>query len=516
MTKLVASIPVDDLRAAWRSAHAARRAGADAVELRLDSFDGDPAEVRAYLQSHRDLCWIVTCRSADEGGSYRGDTRERVSALIGAARDSGAYVDFEWADWQRSDNIRQKVRLSAGEHRLILSLHDFAGVPQGLAATVAGVLAVPGVCAAKVAYRCERVDDSFHALDLMHEHQDRVVAIGMGDAGAWTRVLAKKLGSWATYARLSDLPATAPGQLAVDELVSGFHWPRIGPNTKVFGVLGDPVGHSMSPLVFNRWMAAAGIDAVYLPIRMPGGPEVLSAFLDGCRARPWLDVGGFSVTLPHKAAAASWCGEDADWMVRGIGATNTLVFDRDRVRAHNTDSFAAVSAVVEGLGCRHTDLLGMRVDLLGAGGAARAVLYGLDFLGCRHTLYVREPEKVAALAARYRCEVRPWPQRDRRSGDVVINCTSIGMMPHVDESPLGSTSFDGCRLVFDMVYHPIETRLLRDARRAGVRTVSGLEMFIRQAAMQFSLWFRKPADGDAARRWVVAALSASSESEASS
>jgi len=203
-------------------------------------------------------------------------------------------------------------------------------------------------------------------------------------------------------------------------------------------------------------------------------------------------------------------------MVRGIGATNTLVFDRDRVRAHNTDSFAAVSAVVEGLGCRHTDLLGMRVDLLGAGGAARAVLYGLDFLGCRHTLYVREPEKVAALAARYRCEVRPWPQRDRRSGDVVINCTSIGMMPHVDESPLGSTSFDGCRLVFDMVYHPIETRLLRDARRAGVRTVSGLEMFIRQAAMQFSLWFRKPADGDAARRWVVAALSASSESEASS
>jgi len=508
VTKLVASILVDDLETADHAAKQAFDAGADAVELRLDSFDGEAHAVREFLLERGDRTWIVTYRSGEEGGTFRGDTMERVSNLIAAARGTGAYVDFEWADWRRSDNIRQKVRLAAGggDDRLVLSMHDLAGVPGDAGQAVEAILAVPGVRAAKLAYRCGTAAESFRALDLMRTYGDRVVAIAMGEAGAWTRVLAKKLGSWASFAASEETSPTAPGQLAVAQMVRQMRWPRIGPETKVLGVLGDPVAHSMSPLIFNRWFESEGIDAVYLPIRVPGGPEALRGFLDECRRRPWLDLAGFSVTIPHKRVLPEWAGDGCDRMVQGIGAGNTVVFDGDRIRVHNTDSYAAVGAIVDALGCRPTDLLGVHVDLLGAGGAARAVLDGLDCLGCRHTLYVRDPSKVALLAESYRCEVRPWSERHQRSGEIVINCTSLGMVPQVDESPLGEDAFDGCRLVFDLVYHPFQTRLLADARKANVRCLSGLDMFLRQAAMQFLLWFKRPADTDAAHRWIVEAL----------
>jgi len=514
MTRLVASVWVEDVARAGRTADEAVAAGADAIELRIDPFDGDPAAVAALLRAFPDRMWIITCRSGEEGGAFRGDTMERVSRILAAARGTGAYVDFEWADWIRSDNIRQKIRLAVDgdDARLILSIHDFSKCPDDLEATVVKALEVSEAVTVKAAYRADDVAQSFDALDLMRKHRERVIAIAMGEDGLWTRVLAGKLGAGATYAAADTASATAPGQLTVEQMRGDYRFAAIGPDTKVYGVIGDPVGHSMSPLIFNRWFARHGVDAIYLPLRVRGAETGLRHFLDGCRQRPWLDIGGFSVTLPHKVAALLWAAQGADSMSRWIGAVNTLTFGSE-VRAHNTDCYAAVGAIVDALGCRPAHLSGRSVDVLGAGGAAQAIVYGLYELGCEQTIYARTPAKAEALAESFSCAVRPWEDRDQRTGEIVVNCTSVGMAPNAGESPLPARAWHGCAVAFDMVYNPLTTRFLQDAKSAGARCVSGLEMFVRQAAMQFELWTGLVPDLDAARQWVETAVGVAPDGE---
>ncbi len=511
MTLLVASISVEEVSSLPDVADRAFASGADAVELRLDSYDGDPLAIADFLRDQPGRRWIVTYRSVDEGGSFHGDTMERVSKLLAACRGTGATVDFEWVDWSRSGNIRQKVRLACGGvddcDRLILSVHDFEKRPSDIAQVADAIVDVDGLTAAKVAYKAATILDSFDALDLMRTHRDRVIAIAMGEDGVWTRVLSRKLGAFASYAAVDA--ATAPGQLTLDQM-HAYRFAAIGPQTRVFGVLGDPVSRSMSPLVFNCWFAAAGIDAVYVPLRVRGGISGLRSFLDECRKRPWLDVGGFSVTLPHKRAAYDWAGIGADSMSRGIGAANTLAFDGDAVRAYNTDAYAAVGAMAGALECSRADFSGMTVDILGAGGAARAVAYALHELGCQQTLYARSAEKAEPFVASLGCAFKPWEMRHERCGEIVINCTSLGFSESADETPLPPSAFDGCRLAFDMIYNPLETVFLTHARQAGVATLNGLDMFVRQAATQFELWTGQRPDSNAAARWIVDAIESES------
>ncbi len=507
MTLLAASIPAETLGVLAKRAEAAWAGGAEAVEVRIDALEGDPAAVAAYLKAHRDRTWIVTCRSDQEGGHFLGDTRSRVATLIAAARGTDAYVDFELSDWRRSSNIRQKVLLAAARpdgsgHRLILSSHDFSGVPRDLeAATEPTADTAPASCL-KIAYTANHICDTFAALDAMHSRRARAVGdrgpalsvIAMGEDGSWTRVLAKKLGAMATYCTPDEGSATAPGQITLVDMVGRYRWSSIDESTQVYGVLGDPVSHSMSPLLLNRWFADAGLNSVYLPLRVRPDNDGLARFLAGCRQRSWLDVGGFSVTIPHKKTALDWVGDGADSMARGIGALNTLVFGEAGVRGFNTDCYAAVSSLAGALGCSRSDLSGVTVDILGAGGAARAISYGLSEVGCRLTVYGRSAEKTRALAEARGAVAATWERRMERSGTVLINCTNVGMLPDVDATPLPAEALHGCRLVFDVVYNPMETRLLREASVAGVATLSGLDMFVRQAAMQFELWTGRSPD----------------------
>jgi len=501
MTLLAASVFVHDRSRDLPAADQAFRQGADAVELRIDAFDGAPAEIADFVKTQPHRKWIITCRSAEEGGLFRGDTMERVSRLIAAARGTGAYVDFELSDWRRSSNIRQKVLLAVAAPgtsgcRLILSHHDFSGSLPDCRAIVAEVRAAGVEAIAKVAYRCDHIVDSFSALDLMHEFGNRVIAVAMGEDGAWTRVLAKKLGAFATFCSLDADSGTAPGQAALDEMLDpqGLRWGQIGAATRVFGVIGDPIAHSKSPALFNRWFAQMSVDAVYLPFRVRGGKDQLVAFLQGCADREWLNVGGFSVTVPHKQSALAWVGEGADSLSQRIGAANTLVFrgGADKrslsVAAHNTDCYAAIASLAEALGRSTVDLAGLKVDVLGAGGAAKAMVEGLNDVGVRVTVYARSQSARERLVQQHGCATRPWDERARRDGEVLINCTPIGMSPRVGQSPMPVDALGGCRLVFDLIYNPLETALLRDARAAGCATLNGLDMFIRQAAAQFELW----------------------------
>lgn len=527
MTQLVVSITPERSSDLVTLAQRAWGVGADVVEIRADAFDGDFQAIHDFLSSGPHKKWIVTCRSAAEGGAFRGDTMERVSFLIAAARGTDAIVDFEFADYASSANIRQKVGLAAagtqcGAPRLILSSHRFKGAVPDLDALIDDIRvhlsAADGesfpIAVAKVAYRAADAIDAFPALDAMHRHGARAVAIAMGDDVSWSRVLARKLGAFATYAALDADRTTAPGQLSARELIDVYRWRDINAATRVFGLLGDPVAHSVGPLVMNRWFGDAEINGLYVPIRVASAQvDALAVFLHECRKRPWLDMDGFSVTVPHKAAALEYAGSGADSMSRSIGAANTLVFRDGHVLAHNTDAYAALDSVAAALGVRRTELAGLTVDVLGSGGAARALVYSLREFGCDVTVFGRNFDKAAALAGEYGFRARPWDDRASSRGDLLVNATRVGMWPNVDESPMPPGALSRRRLVFDMVYNPLSTRLLADAAQSGVTVLNGLDMYVRQAAMQFALWTGVTPNTESATRLVEERLGGSRSDE---
>ena len=511
MTLLIASLFVDELADAARRSELAFAAGADAVELRIDGWEGDAAPLAAYLKSQPHRRWIVTCRSAEQGGSFRGDTMQRVSLLIAAARDTGAFVDFEWADWKRSANIRQKVLLACtpvvgGPPRLILSHHDFSGMPADPRGLVTEIQrACPAVV--KLAWRAKNADDGFLAFDLMREFGAGIIAVAMGAEGAFTRILAHKFGAWGTYAALGRGPTTAPGQFTIDQMLSLYRWPHINRDTKFYGVIGDPIAHSLSPLLHNAWFARHGIKAVYVPLLVHAAENGLARFFDACAARPWLDVGGFSVTAPHKEALFSWAGERCDRLARNLGAANTLVSSPDEICVYNTDAHAAVEALCAALKIEPRELRRYSVDILGAGGTGRALAITLGGLGCRVTVFDRNETRAQPVAAQAGGSAKPWIEAAHGDGDILINATSITASPDGADF-LPRATFEHRKLVFDVNYRPAQTAFVRAAAAARVPTCNGLEMFLRQATMQFALWTGASPDVEFGRQLLINALAA--------
>ena len=501
---MVVSIRVTNPADAARDVEAALTAGADAIELRIDGFDGDLASINTLLKRYHQCVWIVTCRSSDEGGRFDGDATERTARLAAAARDTGAYIDFELADWRLSGDIRQKIGAAAVEHdadrpRLILSTHRSDGHAPNVRAILDEVAGLDSTAVVKVAWEPADIRDNFVALDAMRSTDVAgsgvagVIAICTGEEGIASRVLAPKFGAWATFCALSGEGTTAPGQVPLAKMKDLYRWDAIDRSTRVYGVIGDPVAHSMGPLLHNRLFQEYGINALYLPFPV-AGDEVLRGFIRGVMERPWLDVGGFSVTIPHKSLALALTDECPDPAVRRIGAVNTLVVRDGRLLGYNTDAPAAVEALTDALDCRPADLAGLTVNVLGVGGAARAVAAALVECRANVTVYGRSAERTARFAADLDCDAAAWDDRVRAAGDVLINATSVGLWPGADASPIPADALPGYRLVFDLVYNPPRTRLVRDALAARCRTLCGLDMFVRQAAMQFELWTGRSAD----------------------
>jgi 3-dehydroquinate dehydratase/shikimate dehydrogenase len=489
MTLLVTSVFAESAEEAEARARAAFDAGSDAVELRIDRFRDDPDRLAAFLKSHRQRTWIVTCRSAAEGGLCPAGPRERLALLTAATGGTNAFVDFELAD---RPVIEQ-------DGRFILSIHQDRPPVEGLSSAALRALDDTDVRAVKVAYTPAHIIDSFMALDFMRRHGDRIIAVAMGPAGLWTRVLTKKLRAFASYCALSDEETTAPGQIGLQDMIGLYRWATINTDTKVYGLIGDPVTHSMSPFLFNRWFDEMGINAVYLPLQIGGEHGALSTFLSSCSTRPWLDIGGLSVTHPHKKAARAWLGTRADRTSDALGVVNTLVCRNGEFTGYNTDAPAALTSLTQAMNCTPRELRNITADVLGTGGAAHAVVSALRDYGCEVTVYGRSLEAAERLAHHFHCRASPWDERTSGQGRVLINCTTVGMSPHGDDSPMPAEGLAPRQLVFDLIYNPLQTRLLKDAENLGMRTVNGLDMFVRQAAMQFELWTGNAIDVDRAR-----------------
>lgn len=497
---------------------AALAAGADLVELRVDRL-GDPDPVARLLEQPAPCPYVLTIRSAAEGGAWQAGEAERLSLYLRLGRLGPGYLDLEYASWAHSEDIRQRIGglccgagggsspdgggTPSGGSQLILSHHDFRGTPADLDAVVRPLFdAEPAVV--KAVFMAHDAIDAWRVLDLLRRRGPgrRLIALAMGEAGLLTRVLAPKFSGFLVFATLDAAGATAPGQPTVRELLEVYRWREVGPATRVFGVVGWPVTHSRSPHVHNAAMSAAGIDGVLVP--MPVAPDYadFAAFMDWLTARPEFDVAGLCVTIPHKVHALRWLtdhGFAVEPLARRAGAVNTLTRAEDGWRGDNTDVAGVLAALQTAAGALGTPDARPDVAVLGAGGAARATVVALQSLGCRVTVYNRMSRRAAGLAAELGCAWAPWEDRARARAPIVINATSVGMQPHVDAVPVDPAALDPGTVVFDLVYTPAETRLLREACRHGCRIVSGVEMFIAQAAAQFELWHNRPAPRDILR-----------------
>ena len=439
---------------------------ADLVEIRLDSVD-DPDVRQALAGRSRPV--ILTCRPTWEGGLFTGSEEERRHLLQQALELGAEYVDLEWK--AGFDDLISRFR-----SRVVISSHDFNGVPADLADR-ARAMRQTGAAVVKLAVTARRLSDTLPLVPIGRE--GNAVVLGMGDAGVPSRLLAAHFGSSWSYAGHS----VAPGQVPADRMANEFRFRWVTRATAVYGVAGNNVLHSLSPLMHNAAFAEAGLGAVYVPLPAADFDDFQAFALA-------LGIHGASVTIPFKLDALRLAAR-ADERARMAGAANTLRRAGGEWEATNTD----IDGFLEPLDKVHAgSLRGVRVALLGGGGTARAVVAGLASRGAAITVHARRAEQAEQCAREFGVKAGQWPL-PAGSWDILVNTTPLGSASRPGDSPLPGGPFDG-RIVYDLTYGPQTSPLLVDARAAGCDVLDGLPMLVAQAERQFEWWTgQRPRNG---------------------
>lgn len=472
-------------------AHEAVEAGADIVELRIDYLQNfNPKVDLATLKEKCPLPAIITFRPTweDPNAGYQGPEEPRLDALLQAVLQGFAYVDIEL---KAAEGFCKKVPATRAT-RLIVSSHDFKETPHtdSLIRLISECRSVKHADIVKFACMATDISDAARVLCVLKQTAKTgcpMIGLAMGERGQITRLLAPKYGGYLTFGALSPERASAPGQPPLEELVNKYRLHQQTAATKVYGIVGNPVSHSKSPAIHNAAMALKGFDGVYVPLLVDDMDSFLKVFSQPEFSQDWA---GFSVTIPHKEAAFRGASS-VDPVAAQIGAVNTLVRQSDGgLKGYNTDCSAAISAIERGLkGEDASPLKDKLVVVIGAGGAGRALAFGAASKGASVTVANRNTSRAEDLVAclplgnHRACSLQELAGSVR--GDVLINTTSVGMHPNENESPVPKDVLKQYTLVFDAVYTPRYTTLLRDAQSAGCITVTGDEMFVGQAADQF-------------------------------
>lgn len=410
-----------------------------------------------------------------------------VLAMFATYHGGWCDTEIETCESQPGEVLRLFLRRT----KCIISFHDFQKTPSDLRGAVVRLEQFfQKDEAIKIATQCSSYRDALRVLALCKGRRD-VIAVPMGEIGLPARVLALAHGSALAYAAVGE--KTAPGQLTLDEMKNLYRADKLDRQTKVYGVIGNPVSHSLSPLMHNTGFIARKLNAVYLPFLVKDLHDFLGAI------KP-LNIAGFSVTLPWKERILRHL-DDCDPLAEKIGAVNTVVVRRNgKLYGCNTDYVGVLRALE-----RRVRLRGSRVLLYGAGGVARAVAFALAQGGAIVCVCSRRPEQARQLARAVRGVVVERPNLRREFFDAIVNCTPVGMHPRTNVSPLRANELN-CRLVFDTIYRPMRTRLLQLAERRGIETVSGIEMFIAQGVAQWGIWTESRAPEAAMRKAVLATL----------
>ena len=498
--KICAVVAAPSAGAMWRQLMGALR-DARTIELRLDWL-ADDREIGRFLArlaartlsggSHgsrrgRATTFIATCRRREAGGRYRGTIAKQLVHLGEAVRAGCEWYDLEVESLSRCP--RELVDVLLGEGRQISSAHFFRAAPRNWK-RVASDLSRSRPGAIKIAAQCESLAEAWRVIRVARGRRD-VIAVPMGDVALPMRILALREGSALAYAAAEN--ATAPGQIWLEEMKTLYRAEGISRRTRIYGVIGNPIGHSLSPQLQNAGFQARGMDAVYLPFLVRDLRDFLGA------VGP-MGMKGFSVTLPHKEAIVRRL-DDCDGLAASIGAVNTVtVRAGGKLYGYNTDYVGVLRA----LECR-MPLGSSRVLLFGAGGVARAIAFALARAGASVCVCARRPAQAKALARAAGAE--SISRRHLRSEffDAIVNATPVGMHPETERSPLEARELN-CRLVFDTIYRPRVTKLMQLAARRGIETVSGVEMFLAQGIAQWEIWTGERAPEKAMRKAVFRAL----------
>ena len=462
--------------------------GVELVELRVD-YIGRAVSLNRLI-SDRPGPVVITARRREDGGRWMKSEQERLMLLRSAIAAGVEYVDIE------ADIAAQIPRY--GNTKRIISYHDLSETPADLE-DLHSAMAEEDADIVKIATMANSFADNMRMMRLVQKAKVPTIGICMGDTGTVTRLLANRLGSPFTYATFSRGKRMAPGQMDWTEMRDLYRYADIGDGTELFGVVADPVAHSYSPLIHNRAFEHDKIDARYLPFRVPKSD--LPNFIEECKA---MGIHGLSVTIPHKEEAIRFCTQ-AESSASGIGAANTLVLDRDDILGYNTDYRAAMDCIEELFKIdrkQERSMQGIAVLVLGAGGVSRAIAWGLKQRHADVLIASRTYERAQILAAEIGCRAIEWDQRHEPRINLLVNGTPVGMHPDVDSSPYNSSKMNQFLAVFDTVYNPENTLLIKHAKQAQCRIITGVDMFVRQAAYQYKLFTGRDAPIDLMRKTI--------------
>jgi 3-dehydroquinate dehydratase / shikimate dehydrogenase len=464
------------------------------LEFRLD-YLAKPGlalpRIKRFTESHPGTVVIATCRRVSSGGKFKGSIASQLDILSKAAAAHCQLVDVELQTTSKCKPEQlQKLRSRAA---LVLSFHDFRGTKK-LDETLEKMLVYPADFY-KVVSTATTLSDNVTMIKFLGRRGDRhsLVSMCMGEQGIISRVLGVRAGSVFTFASATAGEATAPGQVTAQELRNVYRIEQLDAATRVYGVVGDPIAHSLSPTIMNAAFRRENVNAVYLTLHAKTLKDLLTCVRE-------IPIHGISVTMPYKEAILPHL-DNTDSHTTKIGACNTVVRAQDgKLYGFNTDA----SGIVRPLERRLNTLEGARILVIGAGGAARAAVFGLKERGSEVYILNRSAAPAKKLAHRAHARIMKRADLKKLAFDVIINATPVGM-GNTRESPLHENEINA-RYVFDMVYDPAETRLLTLAKERGAQVIPGIEMFVHQAARQFEIWTGKPAPWDEMLRVVLLAL----------
>ena len=450
------------------------------LEFRLDYLSQPAAglpKLKSFMEMHPEATVIATCRRAVNGGKFRGTVAAQLGMLLKAADSGFQLVDLELQSVQALKTAElEELNNRVG---LIISHHNFRNTKK-LEEPFAEMSKYTADFY-KVVTTATNLYDNVVMMKFLEANSAKHEMIGlcMGEQGIISRVLGVRAGSIFTFGAATRGEETAPGQATAMELRDTYRIDTVDAATQVYGVAGDPVEHSMSPMMMNAAFRRETVNAVYLSLHAKSLKDLLACVRD-------IPIRGLSVTMPYKQVIVDEL-ENSDPLTKLVGACNTLVRSADgKLYGFNTDVAGVVVPLEQRL-----HLAGARILIVGAGGVARAAAFGLKAKGAEVFLTNRTAEKGQTLARQAKVKYMKRAEVAKQSFDVIINATPVGMGGN-KQSPLEEKELN-TKYVFDLVYVPAETKLIRMALAKGLQVIPGLEMFVQQGARQFEIWTGKPA-----------------------
>jgi 3-dehydroquinate dehydratase/shikimate dehydrogenase len=435
---------------------------ADVIEVRFDCLD--QLEIQKALEefpsANPSKPLLATFRPFEQGGSREISESERREFWQNAER-------FDWIDIEPDLPKPPEPVWSHGKK--ICSHHDFNGIPEDLDEIYNDLRRMHGDII-KIAAQTDDISDGLPLWKLLKKTDKPLIPIAMGEAGKWTRILGLAHGAPMTYAALETGKEVAPGQISAEDLRDVYRVKELNEQTEIYGVIGDPVKFSLSPYMQNAVFKAAGLNAVFIPFEV----EDLESFITRFLPESGLNIRGLSVTIPHKQAIMKYL-DKIDETARKIGAVNTVKIVDGKLHGYNTDAPGFISPLKKALG----KLSGKRAAILGAGGAARAVIYALQQEGVKVTVFARDTAKAKPLAEEFKVDLKNLQSAEFTGFDIVINATPLGMKGQLRD----------VKAAYDLIYTPDVTPFIQEARTAGVPIViGGAEMLVAQGVAQFEIW----------------------------